>query len=178
MKIHEIHVYLQTWGTWNLASLTWQTAGWMMTCSEASAPSLVAWSQVCRSSSRKPQRHLASSFESSPNCHWHLLRREHPIHLKIQKGGITSKTTFNNDQPRSGKEKGLWLETLWKKVNCLKGKSQYTGLLRKRHACTQRFRHFQSINVIQRTPLKGGTSEPSIIYYPCLNTPKIPFPTC
>ena len=32
----------------------------------------------------------------------------------------TSKTTFNNDQPRSGKEKDLWLETLWKKVNCLK----------------------------------------------------------
>ena len=24
----------------------------------------------------------------------------------------TSKTTFNNDQPRSGKEKDLWLETL------------------------------------------------------------------
>ena len=23
----------------------------------------------------------------------------------------TSKTTFNNDQPRSGKEKDLWLET-------------------------------------------------------------------
>ena len=91
---------------------------------------------------------------------------------------ITSKTTFNNDQPRSGKEKDLWLETLWKKVNCLKGKSQYTGLLRKRHACTLLFRHCQSINVIQRTPLKGGTSEPSIIYYPCLNAPKIPFPTC
>ena len=36
----------------------------------------------------------------------------------------TSKTTFNNDQPRSGKEKDLWLETLWKKVNCLKGKSK------------------------------------------------------
>ena len=32
----------------------------------------------------------------------------------------TSKTTFNNDQPRSGKEKDLWLETLWKKVNNLK----------------------------------------------------------
>ena len=25
---------------------------------------------------------------------------------------LTSKTTFNNDQPRSGKEKDLWLETL------------------------------------------------------------------
>ena len=24
----------------------------------------------------------------------------------------TSKTTFNNDQPRSGKEKDLWLETI------------------------------------------------------------------
>ena len=31
---------------------------------------------------------------------------------------------FNNDQPRSGKEKDLWLETLIKKVNCLKGKSK------------------------------------------------------
>ena len=47
------------------------------------------------------------------------------------KGGLsilylhkTSKTTFNNDQPRSGKEKDLWLETLIKKVNCLKGKSK------------------------------------------------------
>ena len=30
-----------------------------------------------------------------------------------QKGNRTSKTTFNNDQPRSGKEKDLvWLETL------------------------------------------------------------------
>ena len=28
--------------------------------------------------------------------------------------GITSKTTFNNDQPRSGKEKDLWLETLFR----------------------------------------------------------------
>ena len=36
----------------------------------------------------------------------------------------TSKTTFNNDQLRSGKEKDLWLETLWKKVSCLKGKSK------------------------------------------------------
>ena len=26
--------------------------------------------------------------------------------------GKTSKTTFKNDQPRSGKEKDLWLETL------------------------------------------------------------------
>ena len=36
----------------------------------------------------------------------------------------TSKTTFNNDQPCSGKEKDLWLETLWKKVNCFKRKNQ------------------------------------------------------
>ena len=55
----------------------------------------------------------------------------------------TSKTTFNNDQPRSGKEKDLWLETLRKKENCLKGKLQYTGLLRRRHACTLLFRNCQ-----------------------------------
>ena len=47
-------------------------------------------------------------------------------------GSETSKTTFNNDQPRSGKQKDLWLETLWKKVNWLKWKSQYTGLLHRR----------------------------------------------
>ena len=29
-------------------------------------------------------------------------------------GVKTSKTTFNNDQPRSGKEKDLWLETLFR----------------------------------------------------------------
>ena len=28
--------------------------------------------------------------------------------------GKTSKTTFNNDQQRSGKEKDLWLETLFR----------------------------------------------------------------
>ena len=27
---------------------------------------------------------------------------------------VTSKTTFNNDQPRSGNEKDLWLETLFR----------------------------------------------------------------
>ena len=31
---------------------------------------------------------------------------------KAPLGAETSKTTFNNDQPRSGKEKDLWLETL------------------------------------------------------------------
>ena len=31
----------------------------------------------------------------------------------IHGGKQTSKTTFNNDQPHSGKEKDLWLETLF-----------------------------------------------------------------
>ena len=33
-----------------------------------------------------------------------------PKTIKIK----TSKTKFNNDQPRSGKEKDLWLETLFR----------------------------------------------------------------
>ena len=56
----------------------------------------------------------------------------------------TTITTFNNDQPRCGKEKDLKLETLWKKVHCLKGKLQYTGPLRRHHACTLLFRNCQS----------------------------------
>ena len=53
------------------------------------------------------------------------LRKQDPNLMWFFLGVITtSKTTFNNDQPRSGKEKDLWLETLWKKVNCLKGKSK------------------------------------------------------
>ena len=34
------------------------------------------------------------------------------VFLQVSKKIKTSKTTFNNDQPRSGKEKDLWLETL------------------------------------------------------------------
>ena len=88
------------------------------------------------------QMFLASPNQSVQSIHTlHSQQKLHPTELCLMYGKIfdnnfeklfeqsviihlthlhnllqTSKTTFNNDQPRSVKEKDLWLETLVKKL--------------------------------------------------------------